>query len=109
MSFINKFLTGEEEEEYENSHNIEAIRGNIKVFCPSGFNETSEIANYVKAGNAAIINYAKTPKDEAQRSIDLMTGLTYGIDGKSCKIGHSVVLCVPQGVDVENEYHDEED
>lgn len=86
----------DEEEEY----NTDAGGDQINLFIPSSFGEAQPIADQLKMGHAVIVNLSKMRTDEAQRTIDFLTGIMYALSGKIQAIGNRVILCNPRNMDV---------
>ena len=70
----------------------------IALFEPRTFDEATEIADKLKAGNATAVNLHRLSKDYAQRTIDFLTGVVYAEDGRIEKVGHNLILCSPASV-----------
>ena len=101
------FLTGTEEDdtEYEEEETLTkpapaARTASIALFEPSAFDDATKIADTIKKGNVATVNLHRLSKDYAQRTIDFLTGVVYGMDGRIEKIGHNLILCSPSEIKV---------
>jgi cell division inhibitor SepF len=55
----------------------------------------------LRDGIQQIINFEKTPDDDATRFLDFMNGATYALDGSVENIGEKVYLFTPQSVSIE--------
>lgn len=124
MSFKDKFksfITPVDDEEYiefsssetENLSEYEKPKGkgvpnipsNTKMvlFEPRSFEESEDVARYLKEKRAAVVNLHRLQRDYAQRTIDFLTGVVFALDGSIQKIGHNVILCTPNTIGVEGE------
>lgn len=70
------------------------------LFEPRSFEEAEEIAKHLKQKRASVVNLHRLPRDYAQRTIDFLTGVVFALDGTIQKIGHNVILCAPNDVNV---------
>ena len=73
------------------------------LFEPRSFEESEDIARYLKEKRAAVINLHRLQRDYAQRTIDFLTGVVFALDGTIQKIGHNVILCTPETIGVQGE------
>lgn len=73
------------------------------LFEPRSFEESEEVARYLKDKRAAVVNLHRLQRDYAQRTIDFLTGVVFALDGSIQKIGHNVILCTPQTIGVQGE------
>lgn len=101
------------DDEVENLSEYEAPRGSdatrlpsdakMVLFEPRSFEESEEVARYLKEKRAAVVNLHRLQRDYAQRTIDFLTGVVFALDGSIQKIGHNVILCTPKTIGVEGE------
>lgn len=73
------------------------------LFEPRSFEESEEVARYLKEKKAAVVNLHRLQRDYAQRTIDFLTGVVFALDGSIQKIGHNVILCTPKTIPVAGE------
>ncbi|CAM3606286.1 cell division protein SepF [Erysipelothrix sp. HDW6B] len=73
------------------------------LFEPRSFEESEEVARYLKEKRAAVVNLHRLQRDYAQRTIDFLTGVVFALDGSIQKIGHNVILCTPKTIGVQGE------
>lgn len=73
------------------------------LFEPRTFEESEEVARHLKEKRAAVVNLHRLPPNFAQRTIDFLTGVIFAIDGSIQKIGHNVILCTPNTINVAGE------
>ena len=59
------------------------------------------IADDLKAGKAAVVNYERIEATEQRRICDFVNGVCYVLDGCAKRISNQIVLYVPDGVDVD--------
>ena len=103
-------VSGEETEslsQYEKpkGKGVPNIPTNTKMvlFEPRSFEESEDVARYLKEKRAAVVNLHRLQRDYAQRTIDFLTGVVFALDGSIQKIGHNVILCTPNTIGVEGE------
>jgi len=70
------------------------------IIKPTGFDQVQGIADHLKNRRPAIVNLENTDKELARRIIDFLSGTTYALGGTMQKVSGSIMLFVPQNVDV---------
>ena len=73
---------------------------NIVLFEPRTFDEAREIGRHIKDQRACCVNLHKMPSEYRQRIIDFLTGVVYGVDGTTKKLGEGIILCSPKNLKV---------
>lgn len=73
----------------------------IKVVQPRMYSEVKDIADIVLSKQSIIINFRRMEQDEAKKVIDFMMGCVYAIEGDLQRIGDSIFLCTPKGIDID--------
>ena len=53
----------------------------LVLFEPRSFGDSQEIANYLKARKATVVNLHRLQKDQSKRVVDFLTGVIYAIEG----------------------------
>lgn len=93
--------------DYEKPKNKEGVKyptnTQMVLFEPRSFEESEDVARYLKEKRAAVVNLHRLQRDYAQRTIDFLTGVVFALDGSIQKIGHNVILCTPRTITVEGE------
>ena len=116
-------IFGNKDEENENEEDIytgnksskEALKeiggdGNKMIlFEPRAYSESQQIADYLKASNAVIVNLKRVTPDQAKRIVDFLSGTLYAIEGGLQKLGGGIFLCTPSSVPVEGKISDDKD
>lgn len=72
----------------------------LVLFEPRSFGETQEIAQYLKARKATVVNLHRLQKDQSKRVVDFLTGVIYAIEGDIQRIGPKIFLCTPRNISV---------
>lgn len=80
--------------------NAPAERVRVIVIEPKNMDDAQQAANYLDEKRPVIINFEKTPSDEARRILDFISGTIYAIRGEITNIGENVFLCAPNNVSV---------
>ena len=75
---------------------------------PRAFSEAQQIADYLRARNAVVVNLKRVTPDKAKRIIDFLSGTLYAINGTLQKLGNGIFLCTPNNVSVEGKMSSEE-
>lgn len=73
----------------------------VRIYAPTDFDQVTAIADDLKAGKAAVVNYERIESAEQRRICDFVNGVCYVLDGCAKRISDKIVLYVPEGVDVD--------
>lgn len=95
--------------EYYAKDSFKEINGNgskMILLEPRAFSESQQIADYLKARNAVVVNLKRVTPDQAKRIIDFLSGTLYAIGGTLQKLGNGIFLCTPNNVSVEGKMSD---
>ena len=120
---IKNSIFGNKDEENENDEDIytgnksskdalNEINGDgnkMILFEPRAYSESQQIADYLKASNAVIVNLKRVTPDQAKRIVDFLSGTLYAIEGGLQKLGGGIFLCTPSTVPVEGKISDDKD
>lgn len=81
----------------------------VIVTAPRTDQQTVAAAEQLKMGSIVVVNLQHKPEDPpAQRVVDFLAGVTYGINGTSHKIGEGMFLFTPAHVYVRSDLLEEE-
>ena len=72
----------------------------VQIYVPENFDQVTDIADDLKAGKAAVVNYERVAAEEQRRICDFVNGACYIVDGCAKRISEQIVLYAPEGVDV---------
>ena len=72
----------------------------VLVYRPASFEETQKIIDNVKSQRPVIVNLDALDVDEAQRSLDFLSGASYALNGTVFKVASSIFVLAPYNVDV---------
>lgn len=73
----------------------------IRVVQPRMYSEVKEIADIVLSKQSVILNFKRMENDQAKKVIDFLMGTVYAIDGDLQRIGDSIFLCTPNGIEID--------
>ena len=79
----------------------------VMLVKPERFENAVEIADHLKNRRTVVLNLESTPKEEAKRLLDFLSGVTYAGEGKIKKIAANTYLITPYHVDIEGDLLDE--
>ena len=79
----------------------------VMLVKPERFENAVEIADHLKGRRTVVLNLESTPKEEAKRLLDFLSGVTYAGEGKIKKIAANTYLITPYHVDIEGDLLDE--
>ena len=69
---------------------------------PETFDDSQNIADYLRERKPVVINFENTAADVSKRVVDFISGATYALDGNIQKVGKDIFLCVPSNVAVDH-------
>ena len=72
----------------------------IQIYTPQNFDSVSEIADALKSKRSAIVNYERVELAEQRRICDFLNGVCYVQDGDVHRITATMVLYVPDCVEI---------
>lgn len=104
--------TPAEEEFYSTTRNFyqadNGIAGSKMILLePRAYSESQQIADYLKARHAVVVNLKRVTPDQAKRIVDFLSGTLYAIGGDLQKLGGGIFLCTPNNVNVEGKISDD--
>ncbi|MGI6541877.1 MAG: cell division protein SepF [Limnochordia bacterium] len=77
------------------------IRMRMVVVEPTSFDEVQSICDHLKERRPVIVSVEDLDKELSKRIIDFVSGTTYAIDGNIQRVGESIFIFTPSGVQVE--------
>lgn len=77
-----------------------APQAQVMLAAPKSFESAQEIADYMRDGQAILMNFEGTDYDIARRIVDFISGVAYAMGGNIKKVGQGVFLCAPHEVEV---------
>lgn len=89
-----------------NLHNPKVVNINtihqlkVVVMRPECFDDSSEIADYLRDKRAVVLNLEQTEKAVARRVLDFISGAAYVQEGKVKRIAASTYIITPYNVDI---------
>ena len=103
---------GTDEEFYSTSreeyHEENGVAGSkMMLLEPRAYSESQQIADYLKARTAVVVNLKRVTPDQAKRIVDFLSGTIYAIGGDLQKLGGGIFLCTPNNVNVEGKISDD--
>lgn len=72
----------------------------LKIINPKGYEEASEIADYLMNGNTVLLNIEGMARENAIRLLDYLAGATHAVGGLMTKVGKTTIVVAPKNVDV---------
>jgi len=75
----------------------------MQLLRPTDFTEAPKVADYLKAGQAVVLNLENMAERDARRMIDYVAGVLYAVDGKIERPAQRTFLLTPRGVSVASE------
>lgn len=70
------------------------------IFAPTVFDEVNVIADALKQKKAVVVNYEKADSAQQRRLCDFINGVCYVLNGEAKRISETMVLYVPENVEV---------
>ncbi|MGN1399740.1 MAG: cell division protein SepF [Erysipelotrichaceae bacterium] len=89
--------------EYEKACNSDIRLSNAKMIVkePRSYDDAKEVAQYLLAGKAVIVNIHKLNESSATRLLDYLTGVSFAIKGSFQKVDNNVFLFAPNDMPVD--------
>jgi len=81
-------------------HTTKVASLKVQIYAPTNFDQVTAIADDIKAGKAAVVNYERIDASEQRRICDFVNGVCYVLNGCAKRITDQIVMYVPDGVDV---------
>ena len=116
-NFLNNFIEDDDNEaevsgnyetektsEYEKACNSDirtATNAKMIVKEPRSYDDAKEVAQYLLAGKAVIVNIHKLNESSGTRLLDYLTGVTFAIKGSFQKVDNNVFLFAPNDMPVD--------
>ncbi|HET7522156.1 MAG TPA: cell division protein SepF [Bacillales bacterium] len=72
----------------------------VVLIEPESFDDAQKIADELKNHRAAVMNFQRVSRGEAERIIDFLSGTVYAIEGDFQKLGPHTFICTPENIDV---------
>ncbi len=72
----------------------------LKIVNPKGYEDASEIADFVMNGNTVLLNIEGMARESAIRLLDYLAGATHAVGGLMTKVGRTTIVVAPKNVDV---------
>jgi len=72
--------------------------GASQIINARAFSDAQKLADYIRRGQAVVLDLRSTEPAMVRRLVDFSSGLTYALDGKMAKIAQGVILVTPAGV-----------
>ena len=100
----NEKIPAQEENSKKSRRMPESVPGieKIEIFRPSVFEDCQHIADTLKSGNAAIVDYYYTLESVAKRIQHFMSGFAYSSEGSEVKVSEYIFLYTPRHRGVQN-------
>lgn len=71
-----------------------------RLFEPVQYADGEPIAQALISGQSAYISLEQLDNQHASRLIDFLTGVVYGINGDIARVGATMFLCTPNGIEM---------
>ena len=81
-------------------HTTKTASLKVQIYAPTSFDQVTAIADDIKSGKAAVVNYERIDAAEQRRICDFVNGVCYVMNGCAKRITDQIVMYVPDGVDV---------
>ncbi|MEZ5124951.1 MAG: cell division protein SepF [Thermoleophilia bacterium] len=93
-------------EEHDGAHTLVLVRQTSRDFflaVPHAFDDVESIGNRLKSSVPVIVDVHARDRALIERVVDFCAGLAYALDGNMYRIGESILLLTPKGVDLSSE------
>lgn len=87
----------DEQRDYSNNDKV-STNYNLILASPDEFEDSTNLADKLKYGNALIVDLSKLSKNDSQRLIDFLAGVLMAKNGMMKKISSDILVCTPETV-----------
>lgn len=78
----------------------------VTMIKPTNMEDSRDIADYLLAGKAVVLNMEGIHTEVAQRIIDFASGATYSMNGNLQKISNYIFIATPDSVELSGDFQD---
>ena len=79
---------------------MSALATEMVIIDPRGYEDSAEIAGYIKQGKPVVVNLKYLDAQEGKRLLDFVCGTVYAFEGNMQKLGGSIFLFAPSSVSI---------
>ena len=79
----------------------------VVVVNPHSYDESNDIADYLKSKKSVVINLEAMDKEDAKKIVDFTSGVVYALEGNIHKIASGIFLITPFNVTITGAEKDE--
>lgn len=108
---VTRERVSEYDDEYESALDAQKQKGNVvsihsqksnrmMLVEPRSYEETQEIADYLRSRRPVIVNLQRVRKEQAVKIVDFLSGTVYALSGGIAKVGPDIFLCTPEHIEV---------
>ena len=72
----------------------------VVVVSVERFDETKDIVDHLRNKKPVVLNLEKLAKETSQRVIDIVSGASYALGGRTQMVAKGILLAVPNNVDI---------
>jgi len=75
-------------------------QGEVLVVEPKDFDEAPRLVQYLRERRSVVLNLNLMDPEKAQRTVDVIAGATYALDGHQQRLGDGIFLFTPRSVQI---------
>lgn len=79
----------------------------VVVLKLESFEDSKDVADYLKAKKPVVVNFEDVEKDVARRVIDFLSGTVYALGGNIQKVSNGIFLVAPYNVGIMGDFKKE--
>lgn len=72
----------------------------IRIMKPAEFDDSTGIADEIKAGRLVIFDVGNLDASEARRVVDFVSGAAYGVSGNVRRVSGGIFVAAPRHIDI---------
>lgn len=72
----------------------------IRIMKPSEFDDSTGIADEIKAGRLVIFDVGNLDASDARRVVDFVSGSAYGVSGNVRRVSGGIFVAAPRNIDI---------
>lgn len=77
-----------------------ASNARIRIVKPNTFDDSTKVADEVKARRLVIFDVGNMDEDEARRVVDFVAGAVYGLSGNIRRVSGGIFVAAPSNIDI---------
>lgn len=83
------------------------VQMQVVISYPKAVDDASHICDYLKDSKTVVVNLEEIDRDECQRIVDFLSGVSYALNGEIQSISTRIFIVAPANVDITGQFKEE--